>query len=716
MKDVMKPGYDERLQTQLRSVFGYDRFRPDQLPIMNHVLEGNDCLVIMPTGGGKSMCYQLPALISEGLTLVISPLIALMADQVSNLRGYNVEANYINSSLSSAEKQTVFRNLENGKIRLLYISPEKAVMPRFIQYIKQKKIDLLAIDEAHCISIWGNDFRPVYAQLTQLMRELPRTPVMALTATADKATQQDICQKLDMKNPRVFLSSFERPNIHLQVRPAQGRLQQINAFLKQHKNEAGIIYCLSRKSTEEIAEKLRATGYRAAYYHAELESGRRKKVQEAFQKDELQIVCATIAFGMGIDKSNIRWVIHYNLPKNIESYYQEIGRSGRDGSPAEALLFYNFQDINIFRKFIDESESGPDFKAVQHQKLDRIWEFTQATNCRTNLILNYFGEYREKPCMHCDICTHPPKGFDGSQIVKHAIAACKESDETINLGMLVDILRASGRKDIFTQGLNDLRSYGAGREISRIDWIHFVTQMINQGLLMIDYTQHSNLRLTSLSDDILLDKRKIKLTKPLNYKTKQPELKPLTKNETFDVHFMSLLKDWRKNQAVKEKLPAYVIFNDRVLQQIVADRPTTLMDLINISGIGDYKLEKYGQSILRIVQDFINQQEIIKNVKGGSHLESLAMLRQGLSPEQIAKQRGIKRDRVYDHLTELYIKGEDINLHQFISEPMLHEVIEAWRLAKKSFDPALITEYIQTPYPIYKIQVALAIIKKTRQK
>lgn len=709
--ETLEPDYSGLLQKRLRSVFGYDRFRKDQLPIMEHVLSGADCLVIMPTGGGKSMCYQLPALVQEGLTLVISPLIALMADQVANLRGHNVAASFINSTLSLREKNEVHRNLENGETKLLYISPEKVVVPRFIQYIRRKKIDLIAIDEAHCVSIWGNDFRPVYAKLTQIIHALPGTPVMALTATADKATQKDICEKLELRNPRIFLSSFERKNIHIQVRAAQGRMQQIQAFLKEHRNQAGIIYCLSRRSTEEMAEKLRANGFKAAHYHAELAPDERRKVQEAFQRDELQIVCATIAFGMGIDKSNIRWVIHYNLPKNIESYYQEIGRAGRDGSEAEALLFYNFQDINIFRKFIDESDAGQDFKNVQHQKLDRIWEFTQATNCRTNLVLSYFGEYREQVCMHCDICTHPPKGFDGTLFAQQALNLCKEANENLSLMLLVDVLRASGRKDIFNQQLHRLQNYGAGREISRLDWIHYLTQMINQGILMIDYTTHSHLKLTSLSKAVIEGNRKVKLTRPINHKSNTYEIKPLNKNETFNLSLINRLKEWRRTQAAKENTPAYIIFNDRVLKEIAEERPTTLLDLINISGIGEYKLEKYGKEVTRVVQDFLNNQNILKNVKGLSQLETLQLYRQGLSPIEIAKEKNIKPDRVYDHLINLFRKGEEVNLSQFISEAILHEVMEGYRFSKNSTDPHLIAEFIQTPIPLYKIKIALAIIR-----
>lgn len=702
----------DNLLHSLKTVFGYENFRDTQLEIMEHVMSGQNALVIMPTGGGKSLCYQLPALSGKGLTLVISPLIALMADQVANLRGYNISAAYINSTLTFPEKKAVFDNIEKGLIKLLYISPEKAIMPRFIKYIREKKVDLIAIDEAHCVSIWGNDFRPVYAQLTGLTQALDKTPVMALTATADSATQHDICEKLQLKNPRIFISSFERKNIHIEVRPALGRMQQIESFLREHRGQPGIVYCLSRKSTEELAEKLRRFGWKAAHYHAEITTEERLRVQMAFQKDQIQIVCATIAFGMGIDKSNIRWVIHYNLPKNIESYYQEIGRAGRDGSEASALLFFNFHDINIFRKFIDESEASSDFKNVQHQKLDRLWEFTQATHCRTNLILNYFGEYRDQGCKHCDICTHPPKGFDGTSFAQQALEACREAGQKLTISLLTDVLRASGKKEIYLRGLQRMRSYGSGRDTPRADWIHYITQMINQGILTIDYTDHSVLKFTRFSEDVSEGRKKIKLTRAVNpVQRKVPEKIP-TKNEVFNENLLAILKNWRKSQATKEKVPAYVILNDRVIKDISLQRPTTFLDLLNISGIGEYKLEKYGQAIIQIIQDYIQQQDVLKNVKGQTKLETLHRFKQGLDPAEIARERQIKKETVYDHLIELFEKGEDINLHTLINEKILHEVMEGWRLAKYPADPAVVAEFILTPIPLPKIKTALAIIKK----
>jgi ATP-dependent DNA helicase RecQ len=405
------------------------------------------------------------------MVLVISPLIALMTDQVQALRANGISAAAINSSISSGETNAVYRSIEAGQLRLLYVSPEKVLTARFLEYLKGKPLSLIAIDEAHCVSIWGNDFRPEYAALKRLVELFTDVPVLALTATADKATQKDICVQLGLRKPRTFLSSFERPNIHISVQPGQGRIGSIQRFLDRRRQQAGIIYCLSRKSTEEVADRLRGMGYRAAHYHAEVESAQRRKVQDAFQRDEIMIVCATIAFGMGIDKSNIRWVIHYNMPKNVESYYQEIGRSGRDGAPAEAVLFYSFRDLQVYDKFITESQADEDFKTVQREKLERIWELSQANSCRTNIILNYFGEYRERDCGHCDNCKNPPKGFDGTSLVQKALSVCVRTNEEAKLHDVVDILRASYRQEIREHGWDKIKTYGAGRDLPRPDWV-----------------------------------------------------------------------------------------------------------------------------------------------------------------------------------------------------------------------------------------------------
>ncbi len=698
----------------LKQVFGYPSFRDQQLDIIQTVLAGQDSLVIMPTGGGKSLCYQIPALASTGLTLVISPLIALMADQVQALKANGVAAEYVNSTLTAVEKRKVLEDIENDRLKLLYISPEKAVAPAFVKYIRRKPVSLVAIDEAHCISIWGNDFRPEYAKLRTLLEALPSTPVIALTATADKSTQLDIAKQLGLRSPRMFLSSFERPNITTYVEPGQRRLQKILDFLRSRRGQAGIIYALSRKSTEQLATKLREAGFRAAHFHAEIDRAEKRRVQEGFRKDDIQIVCATIAFGMGIDKSNIRWIIHYNLPKNLESYYQEIGRSGRDGSPAETLLFYSYGDINIYRRFVDESQADERFKEVQHKKLDRIWQFTQATHCRTNLVLNYFGEYRIEGCGHCDNCLQPPEGFDGTELVKTALTACREAKEKLGIYLLTDFLRASGRKEVFDLGLQHLASYGLGRHLPRTDWLHYITQMINQGLLEIDYTQGSILQLTTLSQRVLEGQLEIKLTKPQAFAERAPQVKP--KRDQYADQFFQHLRAWRKQMADKEEVPAFVIFSDKVLEDIVQQRPTMLGDLMQINGIGEHKFRKYGQALMDQIQDFVQSQTILKSVKGRSHLETLRLWRDGHTPEEIAKEKGVQPDTIYGHLCVLFERGEQVDIQQYINESELQAVREAWTKSNQSEALRPILDQLPSDFPFHKVRVGMSLLQKKEER
>lgn len=698
----------------LKSVFGYSTFRDRQKEIIDATLQGKDCLVIMPTGGGKSLCFQIPALAKEGLTVVISPLIALMSDQVLALKASNIEAEFVNSTQTTSEKKGVFDKIEKGILKLLYISPEKALSANFLRYISQKNVSLLAIDEAHCVSIWGNDFRPEYAKLRELVRLLPDTPVMALTATADKATQTDIIKQLGLRDARRFVSSFERKNIHMTVQPGQKRVQKILEFLNNHPEQSGIIYCLSRRSTEELALKLRSAGFKATHYHAEIPISEKKRVQAAFQKDELKIICATIAFGMGIDKSNVRWVIHYNLPKNIESYYQEIGRAGRDGADAKALLFYSYRDISVFRKFIDESNAGATFKMVQHAKLDRIWEMTQASNCRTNLVLNYFGEFRSENCGHCDNCLHPPEGFNGTEMTIQALTVCQEAQQKVGIQLIIDVLRASGKKEIFNLGLNKIPSYGIGRKIPRLDWQGIITQLINQGLLEIDYTAGSTLKLTNLSTDVLKGLQQITLTRQQAFQDKISG-RLSSKTDQFRDHYIKALKELRKELATREDVPAYMIFSDKVLEEIFNAKPAAIDDLLDVSGIGEYKWRKYGRAVIEKIQQYTISQVHLKTAKGKSQLHALQLWREGLTPDEIAKEKDIKTTTVFNYLANLYERGEVIDLHQYLTKEDLTWIRSAWKQSSYSDQLKEIIPYLVKEMPMHKLRMAMAIFRRENQ-
>ncbi|MBT8233760.1 MAG: DNA helicase RecQ [Saprospiraceae bacterium] len=587
----------------LKDTFGYTQFRDKQEQIINHVLDDKDALVIMPTGGGKSMCYQIPALVNPGLTVVISPLIALMNDQVSALRELDVEADALHSNIDSNFVSEIYNDIESGHLKMLYVSPEKILSENFLHFLKNQKISLFAIDEAHCVSVWGNDFRPEYVKLAQLKEHFPEVPTIALTATADNATQADISKQLKLNDPTHFVSSFERKNINTAAKSGIKRIEQIFNFLLPRENEAGIVYCLSRKSTESVASKLQARGFKAEAYHAGLDAAKRKQVQDDFQNDILNIVCATIAFGMGIDKPNIRWVIHYNMPKNIEGYYQEIGRGGRDGNYANALLFYSWGDYLNLQKFIDDSEATQQFKAVQRAKLQRMWEFATANSCRTNLVLNYFGEYKHTKCNHCDNCINPQELFDGTRYAQMALSGIIRTHQHVGINLLIDILRGSSKQEVRQGNYDKIKTFGVGREVPFIHWKHYITQMINQGIIAIDFTDYSRLKITPLSQNVLQGKTKIELAK---FVSPEERKKPIIQKIKFDdsdadVVLLDKLKQWRRAKANKMNAPAFVILHDKSLRQIASVLPDSEMKLLSIEGIGKAKMTKYGKEILELV-------------------------------------------------------------------------------------------------------------------
>ena len=575
----------------LKQYFGYTTFRPQQEQIINSILQNQDVLVLMPTGGGKSICYQIPALAKEGITLVISPLIALMKDQVEALKANGVAAEFINSSLSAFEEAEIISRCHDNKIKLLYLSPEK-VLSLSENLLKQLPISLFAIDEAHCISQWGHDFRPEYAQLKSLRNSFPEIPIIALTATADKITRKDIVTQLTLKDPQIFIASFDRPNLHLSVRSNvkdREKYEEIIDFIKSHPDQSGIIYCLSRKGTEAMCAQLVGSGIKAAFYHAGMDSSSRSKVQEEFIFDKLKIICATIAFGMGIDKSNVRWIIHFNLPKNIEGYYQEIGRSGRDGAPAKAILYYNIKDLMMLNKFAVDS-GQPE---LNQEKLKRMQQYAEARVCRRKILLSYFGENFDRNCNNCDVCKDPPKYMDGTLIAQKAISALLRANESIGITMLIDILRGSQNAEVIAHGFDKLKTHGAGREFSNEAWQSYILQLLQIGIFEMAYDEGFVLKVSDFGNLVVRGNQKIDLVSPI-FKTFKERSQIGTVSESGDTGLFDALRKLRKQIAEQEGLPPYIVFNDSTLLQMVDMLPTNRMEMMLISGMSYSKYERFG--------------------------------------------------------------------------------------------------------------------------
>tara|TARA_R110000868_G_scaffold4211_10_gene26549 strand:+ start:5482 stop:7590 length:2109 start_codon:yes stop_codon:yes gene_type:complete len=695
--------YKEQLLPTLKKYFGYDSFRPQQEEIITSVLEKKDGLVIMPTGGGKSICFQLPSLLFPKTTLVVSPLIALMKDQVDGCNANGIAAAYFNSSQSSEEQQEIIEKIRKAELKLIYVAPES--MPALDNLINETYISCIAIDEAHCISSWGHDFRPSYQQLGFLKKSLPNTPIIALTATADKATRQDIAEQLRISNAKQFITSFDRKNISLTVRPADGRVEQILNFIAKRPNSSGIIYCLSRKTTEQLVTKLKSKKLKAEAYHAGLSFDDRTKVQEDFIFDKTKIVCATIAFGMGIDKSNVRWVIHYNMPKNIEGYYQEIGRSGRDGLSASALLFHSYADVIQLRRFTE----GAANQEVQIAKLERMKQFSEATTCRRKILLSYFGELLAENCGNCDVCKSPPKVFDGTVIaqkVLSTIARVKESEAT---GIIIDILRGAKNAAILEKGLENIKTYGIGHDISWKDWQHYIIQLINQGYIEIAFQYHNALRLTEFSKNVLFNGAKVSLTKPIDLLEKigNPKEKATKKKKSTELY--ERLRTLRHKIALDEDIPAYLVFSDATLQKIENVRPITDSEFLEISGVGQRKLEVYGDLFIAEIITFNKEK---KSKKADTHKVTYELYKEGLSIDEIAEKRKLKTPTIYSHIAKLYGDGKPINIFDFVSK----SEVEAVKKAKVALEspPALKSyfDHFEEQLDYFKIRLALAIIDK----
>jgi ATP-dependent DNA helicase RecQ len=601
----------DKAKLALKRYFGYDQFRPLQADIIRAIFSGKDALVLMPTGGGKSVCFQIPAVTLPGTCIVVSPLISLMKDQVEGLRANGIAAAFINSAIDSREQLRVEESFYAGQLDLLYVSPEKLVSGNFVSILKRGKINLFAIDEAHCISAWGHDFRPEYTQMGMLKQHFPKVPVVALTATADKLTRKDIVDQLKLEEPEIFIASFDRPNLSLEVRPGQQRLQQIEDFVRKHPKQAGIIYTLSRKATEDIADKLKQKGFKAEAYHAGLSPDRRSKIQDHFINDNLHIICATVAFGMGIDKSNVRWVIHYNLPKNLEGYYQEIGRAGRDGAKADTLLFYSFADVSMLRDIIQNGENAAQ-NEIQLVKLERMQQYAESLACRRRILLAYFSENLSENCGNCDICRNPPQSIDGTVIAQKALSAVYRLNEQVPMGMLIDVLRGSGRREIKQLGYDTIKTYGAGRDFSQWDWQHYLMQLINLGYLEVAYDAANVLRLTSASQDVLFKNLSVELIKPTSYKERQEQEQANAKTkaptqlkkERLRDELFEHLRQIRKEIAQKEGIPPYLIFSDATLEEMAFSKPQTEDDMLAVSGVGEKKLVQFGYRFIKAIRNY----------------------------------------------------------------------------------------------------------------
>ena len=616
MTNFVQNLYFMNIYEALKRYFGYDSFRENQEEIICHVLAGNDALVLMPTGGGKSLCYQIPALVLEGTTVVISPLISLMKDQVETLRANGIAAEALNSGNDSTDGLLIRRRCAAGEIKLLYISPERAIAEAD-HLLSHMKLALLAVDEAHCISQWGHDFRPEYTHLAMLREKYPDVPMMALTATADKVTRQDIIEQLQLRQARAFISSFDRPNLNLSVKRGYKNAEKMHIvlnFIKARPLDAGIIYCLSRKTTEKVTEDLRKRGINAAAYHAGMTPSERNQTQELFKNDQLLVVCATIAFGMGIDKSNVRWVIHYNMPKSIESFYQEIGRAGRDGAPADTVLFYSLADIIQLTEFAKQSGQ----QDVNMEKLRRMQEYAESNVCRRRILLNYFSEQTDHDCGNCDVCENPPQRFDGTRYVQMALSAAKRANEEIRISTIIEILKGIHSPTVNRHSYNNLKTFGVGKELTTTDWQDYLLQMLQMGFIEIAYNDGNKVKVTNIGEDVLYGRREATLCVIDHSAKETPKRKPRLRLEiptitipglppttgVEDPKLFEALRNLRTICADEEGFPPYIVFSDRVLHSLATIKPTTIEQFGAISGIGEHKKQKYGTRFLALIQKY----------------------------------------------------------------------------------------------------------------
>jgi len=686
----------EKARVILKHQFGYDSFRMNQEAAIGAVLDGRDCVVLMPTGGGKSLCYQIPALMLDGLTLVISPLIALMKDQVDALKANGVEAAFLNSTQSAAEQVEVFRDVRSGKLKLLYVAPERLLQSgdQFLEFIRSTNISLFAIDEAHCISSWGHDFRPEYLKLAVLKKEFPQIPVIALTATADKLVRKDIFDRLAIGDAELFLSSFNRPNISYRVEPKRNSFDQLLDFLEERKDESGIIYCLSRASVDALAADLRDEGFSALSYHAGHDKKMRDTHQNSFLRDETKIIVATIAFGMGIDKSNVRFVVHMDLPKNIESYYQETGRAGRDGLASEALLFFSSGDVTKLKGFA-EVDGNASQSGIMLKKLDLMGKFGELRTCRRRFLLNYFSEVLSKDCGNCDNCTNTFEKFDGTVIAQKALSAVTRTGQRFGLSYLIDFIRGSQARNIRDEHKN-LKTYGVGADISKQAWFDYFKDLIAQGYIAQTEGTYPVIVLTESSTDVLAGKTRVELRKVTEKEAKKTKLVADVSlpyiQELFDN-----LRQIRTDFARAENVPPYVVFSDATLVEMATYLPQADWEMKKISGVGDLKFEKYGPDFFGAIKEYCLKNALVSRIDLKSskrqrsprskrdadgrdtHRISLDMFRDGKSIAEIAQERGVQPSTVEGHLARFVATGE-IRLDELVPlnkvEPIRNAIIK----------------------------------------
>lgn len=657
----------EKATQLLRRFYGYSSFRPMQLDVITSALNGRDSVVLMPTGGGKSICYQIPALMEgNGVTIVVSPLIALMKDQVTALLANGIPAAAVNSLMSEEENRSIMDQLFKGYIRILYISPER-LLTEIDRWSEDLPISLVAVDEAHCISQWGHDFRPAYTGLRRIKELFPHVPVMALTATADRLTREDIAVQLALKNPDEFIGSFDRPNISLKVVSNPGksrRISMICSMIDRYRDDSGMVYCLSRSQAEGVDAELKSRGYRSVVYHAGLQAQERNEAQERFINGDVQVVCATVAFGMGIDKSNIRWVVHNNMPSNIESYYQEIGRAGRDGVKAEAVMFYSYADVIARQKFVDESGR----QAVNAEKLRRMQEFAESSLCRRRVLLSYFNETMKCDCGNCDVCVSPPERIDGTILAQKALSAIVRVEGRAGFTMIIDILRGSGRQDLLAHGYHKIKTYGAGRDLSFQEWNTYLSQFIQLGLIEIAYDENSHLKVTPYGVTVLRGETPVMVAK---YHAPEAGRRRKSQREKGAAilspaeMLLSALKEVRLKLARKEMVPPYIVFSDKVLLELVRVAPVTMEEFAGIEGVGQRKAVKYWKPFVTAIRKFKGIKESLG--RGLSHHETLLLLNAGYSIEEIASAKGIKPQTVYNHIAALIDEDKIIEFSSIIT-------------------------------------------------